>query len=377
MAMKGIIAVVLCVVFVMPIVANAESVLRVGEDISVESDQRIDGDYYVSAGPFGRTTMSGTVTEDMQVLAGSAVLNGTIGKDLLLVAGTGQMHASVTDDVRIVAGDVTLSEAVGGDVFVIAGTLQVLSTAHIKGDVFFFGGDATIEGTIDGSLQGAAERVRVDGAVGKNIDMHVPGGLTLGDKAAVTGNVVYKGGVPLVRSQASTVEGEVTEQVSAVTTNFKTTARAFLTPLFVTLFAALSLFLLFKRGLQKLVDLVGVSLWQSTGIGAATLIAAPVAAFLLMVTVLGLLLGTALLGGLIMLYALALALTGVVAGALIHQYVRGYALVSMVTIVLGTLFIHVILLIPVIGFLLATALFLVTLGGLTRSVYYVLQLRAE
>ncbi len=374
--MKFTTGVLTALIFVLPVTASAETVLRAGQDISVEADQVINGDYYVSVGPFGRTTMSGAVTEDMVAIAGSALINGSIGSDVFLLAGAAQLHASTTDDVRIVAGEAVISEAVGGDVFVVAGTLQVLSSAKIAGNVYFFGGDATIEGVVAGSLYGTAERIRVDGQIGQNIDVRTPAGLTLGDKASVAGTVSYASAVPLQRSQGSVVEGSIIEQ-STESADARQTARAVLTPLFVVLFASLSLFLLFKRGLQALVERVDESILIASGVGAAALFGAPIVAMLLLVTVLGLLLGLMVLGGLVVLYTLALALMGVVAGAFLSKYVRGRLEVSLPTILVGSATLQALMFIPVLGIVALALCFTLTLGGLTRSAYQVLHTRAE
>jgi cytoskeletal protein CcmA (bactofilin family) len=374
--MKAIFSTLVVLAAMAPFLVNAETVLRVGNDISLEADQVVDGDYYVSAGPLGRASMSGTVAGDMLVFASSAVLNGTIAEDLLLVAGTAQVQASTSDDVRILAGEVTLSEAVGGDVFVIGGTLNILSTATIAGDVFFFGGSMTSEGTIGGSVLGSAERVRIDGAVGKDINMQIPAGLTLGEKASVKGNVTYMSFLPMARSQASVIEGEVIEQKRSAP-DARTVARELLTPLFVILFATLSLFLLFKRGLERLVATVDESLVLAVGIGAGIVLAAPVAALILMVTVLGFLLGIMLFGSLLVFYAVAVSLTGAVLAGLIMKRMYGEITVTLLPIVLGTLAVYALMFLPFIGPFMVAILFMLTLGGLVRGVYHVLKVRAE
>ena len=376
LGMKLIYGTLLLFVVGLPFSAAAETVLRIGSDISLEADQVVSGDYYVSSGPLGRASMSGTVEGDMLVFASSAVLNGIITGDLLLIAGTAQVQASTSDDVRIVAGEVTLSEMVGGDVFVLGGTLNILSTATIAGDVFFFGGSLNSEGAIGGSVFGSAERVRIDGPVGKDINMQIPAGLTLGDRAAVKGSVTYDSYLPMVRSQASVIEGEVFEQKLSAPDS-RTVARKILTPLFVILFATLSLFLLFKRGLKRLVATVDESLVLAAGIGAGVVIAAPIAALILMITVLGFILGTALLGSLIMFYAIAVSLSGAVLGGLIARRLTGEVIITLPTVVLGTLFAYALFFLPLVGPFLGAILFMLTLGGLVRGVYHVLKVRAE
>ncbi len=381
MAMKGFIAAVALALVCVPYLANAETVLRTGSDISVGTDQIINDDYYVSVGFGGRTDMSGAVAGDMLVLAGSAIVNGSVGEDLMALGGTLQMHGSTTDDLRVVAWDTVISESVGGDVVVLGSSLKILPTATIGGNVYFFGIDAKIDGAVDGSVYGTAERVLINGAVGKDVDLHAAGGLTLGDKAAVAGNVTYNGLVPLARSQGTIIEGEVNETVENDTPDAREAARAILTPLFVMLFAALSLFLLFKRGLQRLVEKIDESFLVATGLGVATMFAGPVAAVLLLFTVLGFILGVALFGMFITLASAAVALMGVVLGAFVSKYLRGRLEVTLTTVVAGTVLMHlltnILAIVPVLSIVFVLGVFMVTLGGLTKSVYHVLHTRAE
>ncbi len=381
MAMKGFIDAVALALVCVPYLANAETVLRTGSDISVGTDQIINDDYYVSVGFGGRTDMSGAVAGDMLVLAGSAIVNGSVGEDLMALGGTLQMHGSTTDDLRVVAWDTVISESVGGDVVVLGSSLKILPTATIGGNVYFFGIDAKIDGAVDGSVYGTAERVLINGAVGKDVDLHAAGGLTLGDKAAVAGNVTYNGLVPLARSQGTIIEGEVNETVENDTPDAREAARAILTPLFVMLFAALSLFLLFKRGLQRLVEKIDESFLVATGLGVATMFAGPVAAILLLFTVLGFILGVALFGMFITLASAAVALMGVVLGAFVSKYLRGRLEVTLTTVVAGTVLMHlltnILAIVPVLSIVFVLGVFMVTLGGLTKSVYHVLHTRAE
>src|SRR5690348_1840252 len=100
--MKYIALVLLAVAVSVPAYAHAETVLRVGDNISVDAEQIVDGNYYVSVGPFGNTTMSGNVKGDMYALGGMVTTNGPVGSDLSILSASSQIHAPVAGDVRIV-----------------------------------------------------------------------------------------------------------------------------------------------------------------------------------------------------------------------------------------------------------------------------------
>ena len=117
-----------------PFAAQAETVLRISDSISLKVDETVEGDFYGAAGPI---SLSGTVEGDAYVVGGSVTANGVIEEDLFITAGVAQVHATVTDDVRVLGGEVVIAEYVGGDVFVLGGLLSVLSSAKIDGNIFF------------------------------------------------------------------------------------------------------------------------------------------------------------------------------------------------------------------------------------------------
>jgi cytoskeletal protein CcmA (bactofilin family) len=356
------------VFFTFPFGTQAETVLRSGSDVSVEADQIVDGDYYVSVGPFGKTVMSGSVTEDMIAFGASVTINGDIGQDVFILSGSAHLHASVTDDVRIFAGEVTLADEVGGDVFVFAGSLSVLSTATIKGDIFFFGGDLNIEGDVEGSVHGNAQTVSINSHVAGNVDITAQVGLSLGDKAVIDGSIHYKSFSQLTRGQGAIVGGEVTKGEYAAVTQ-KEQTRDMLIPIFITLFATLSLYLLFKKELESLIETIDSGFTRNILTGSAVVLLGPIAAIFLMVTVLGLLVGLMTLSVVIMLYVAGVALSSVVLGAYVSRIFTKKLQVTLLTIVVGTVAVQVLLLIPVIGLLGMYTVFALTVGGVTQQIY--------
>ncbi|MDA8597202.1 hypothetical protein N9L26_02590, partial [Candidatus Pacebacteria bacterium] len=194
-----------------PVSASAETVLRISDSISLAADQTVEDDFYGIAGLYGPVSLSGSVEGDAYVFGSSVTINGPVDGDLAAAWGAVQVHASVTDDVRIFGGEVTIAEYVGGDVFVYGGSLNVLSSAEIAGDVFYYdilNGAAEINGTVGGSIFGNMHSLRVDGAVGGSIDVVVDE-LVLGERADVTENVTYTSAADLVRAQNAVVAGEI------------------------------------------------------------------------------------------------------------------------------------------------------------------------
>lgn len=353
-----------------PGVTCAATVL-VGDKISIEADDVIEDDYYVSVGTLGTTVMSGKVQGDMYALAGSVTSNGVVEGDLGVIGGLAFVHASVTDDVRIIAGEVVIDDVVGGDVFVMGGVLKILSTARIGGDVVFYGAQGEISGDVEGSVYGSASQLRIDGKVGEDVDVKVSGELTLGSKAQVAGDVKYRGFRTLVRAQEAVIGGEVFKQEMEEPTEIDTW-RTILIPLFISLFATLTMYLLFKREIIVVVRTINQSPLLSGVVGIASLVAGPFVSLLLISTVLGMLLGIFGIGVLLVLLAVGFSLAIIFTGALLSKLITKKVEVSLLWILCGALLFHALLFVPVVGVVFAFVLVAMAVGGTLLSLYRVI-----
>lgn len=366
--MKQIIILVAIIGIAVPQLIFAETVLRSGENISVEAEQVVKGDYYVSVGPFGKTVMSGAVEEDMLAFGASVVLNGAVGKDVLFLGGTVDVLAPVGDDVRIAGGEVVISDTVGGDVFVLGGSVSILSTAVVEGDVFVFAGDVLIEGDVKGSVFGKVEQMTINATVDGGVDVHAPIGIMLADKAVIRGDISYASARMLTRSPQAVIEGAVHEKPKDTLTQ-KEQMRSVLIPLFILLFTVLSLYLLCKTQMQQVVQTVYTSPGKSILLGFALLLLAPVASVLLLVSVIGLFVGVLTFSVLVALYVAAAALSGAVFGVMLAKLFDKQANLSLPAVVFGTVFLYSTFMIPVIGVFLSIVLWSVTLGAMGLLLY--------
>ncbi|MFM2340190.1 MAG: hypothetical protein RLZZ360_826 [Candidatus Parcubacteria bacterium] len=348
--------------------ASAETVVRTGEAISIADDQRVDGNFYA----LGSTvSLSGTVAGDVVAAAGTVSINAPVEHDVLVLGGTVGVNATVTEDVRIIGGDVTIADHVAGSVFVVGGRVSILSTATVDGDILLVAGEAVIEGVVKGDVLGVAERVRIDGAV-TNFDMKVVG-LTLGDRAVVSGDVVYTSQSDINRAPGAQVTGTITKN-DVVTPEgegspYRGAAMAFL----VSLFASLSLYLVAKRPLSLYARQATDNIAREGFIGFGLLVAVPVAIMILMVSVLGLFLGLSLLAIFLMTIVLALPLMNVILGALIARTFQNSHEINTLLITLGALTVQMMLFVPLIGPVLLFILFLVTIGGVATGFYRLLK----
>lgn len=349
-----------------PSTAFASSVVRTGETISIEKDQKIEGDFYVASSVL---SISGEITDDLLSIAGRNTLNGVVGKDALMIGASVDVHGAVGEDLRIIAGDVIIAEPVAGDVFIIADTVKILSTASIGGDLIVYGGTVEVSGSVGGNVLGNYESLRVDAKVAKGVDV-TAGQLVLGERAEITENVSYVSATQLTRAQGTKIDGEVTRNDNVKEVDEKAPFRYVMIAGLILLFSVLAWFLIARSLMIKMVERALVKSVRPALLGFITLIAAPVVFAVLTVSIIGTVVGLA--GILLYVALLIIAFVGMSAtlGTLIidklakktSQTVTPYSLVA------GVVGVMILVIIPVIGPILLFVLLLITLGAMVDMV---------
>lgn len=363
MSSRILCAAVVLLVALMPSLTSAATILRAGETINVTNDQVVDGDFYASGGVISQ---SGVVNGDLYAVGGSFTNNGEIKADLTVVGGSVQIHSPVADDVRVAAGEVIIAGPVGGDVVVFGGLLKVLSTADIAGDILFFGGELQILGSVDGSVMGTAETVRIDAHVGGSTDVTTRS-LSLGDRAEVLGDVRYVSEEEITRSQNAVIVGEVVRNTlpEPEPVSYEGVVVVFI----LVLFTALIIQLLFRSQLTRAMPVLMADLGMAGLIGIALSILVPVVSMVLLVSVLG----SAIAMVLILLSALFLVLwlplASIFIGVLIRKYMNQTTEPQVLYTVLGAVALFVLMLIPIVGPLVVFIAFFITAGAFARYTF--------
>ena len=369
MYIKPLFSLVICaaVLLMAPALVSADTVIRTGETVSIDSDQRVDGDFYSAASILN---LSGEVTEDMSAVGGKITLNGNVGKDALLLGGSVDVHGSVGDDLRIVGGDVILAEPVTGDVFVIARSITILDTASIGGDLIVYGADVEISGSVGGDILGNVQSLRLDAPVKGAIDVTAIQ-FTVGDRADVKGTVRYVSAQTLARSPNAKISGEITRNDPVVDETNLPGAKAVLIPVLMVLFSALVWYLIARKLLTSIVDRALVRGIRPVATGFITFFAAPVIIVILTISVLGTLVGITAFAAYLFAVLLAIVSSAAVLGQLIIKlYKKELSPLSPLTLCIGVAAMTLLAVIPAIGPIALVALFMITLGALVDLVLH-------
>lgn len=366
--LSGIIVLVAGVIMVslaltlFPLKVSAETVVRTGDSVSIAVGQTVKNNLYAAA---GSVSLSGEVEEDAYILAGSITTNGPIGADLTAVGGTIQTHAGIGEDLRVIGGDVIVANDVGGDVFVIGGHLQILSSATVAGNVYFYGGEAEIEGVVEGNVMGRADVFLINNSVaGTDLSARR---VVLGDQANIQGDLQYESMYDLERSAQATVGGEVLS--SMMEEKEDQTVIVPLVFLMSWLFASLSVLLFFRSRVLELLIGIRNNPVRAGVLGIIAVVATPVLSVILIATLLGSWIGVGLLllGSLLIIGSLVLL--PLVLGGYLMSFYRKKLKIDIWAALTGLIAIVVLGFIPVIGaFLIAISIMMVA-GAILYSIY--------
>ena len=349
--------------------AEARSVIRVDETVGLSDDQSVVGGDFYGAG--STVVVSGSVDGDAVIAGANVTINGKVASDTLAFGLTTDVHGEVGDDVRIVGGDVTVASHVHGDLVVFARRLKLLSTAQVDGDVIFFGQEADLSGKIGRDVMGTMTTLRIDAPVGGDVEVTVSE-LTVGDKAAITGDVQYASLKEITRAPNAVISGSLVRNEAPAATP-KSALQSVLEIILPLLFAVLCWYLFVHTSLEQLVRSATTAHVRSLVVGLVAFALFPVGAGILILSGLGSILGIILLVSYFGLLGIATIGMVAVGGGFLRLLIQPKRAFGLVWLVAGALLVALALLFPYVGVVVLILLFLVTLGALIERIYHSLR----
>lgn len=320
---------------------------RAASDVVIGSGERVTEDLYIAA---GTVEFNGQASRDVVIAAGEVTIGGTIAGSVQMAAGRAELTGRVDGTLRIVSGMVTVSGSVGGDVVMAGGQLDVTSSGRIGGNLIVAGGAIDVRGGVAGDVSGFTGQSTLGGTFQGAVDLRTDD-LEVRDTARISGPVTYSSRQQAdVSANAQLAQGIDQQGLDPWGEGENPVSRAS-GSLLRTLWA-LVVGVLLVVAAPRLANRLGANgrrLLPAFLLGLLALVAVPIVALILMVTVVGLPAGLILLG----LYLIALYLTQVVVGMAIGRFMlprgwndgsRGFHLLAMT---IGVVLIGALRLVPV------------------------------
>ncbi len=367
--------------------APADSILvRAADDVLVAEDETVTEDLAL----FGSIiSVDGYVDSDVIAFCRSITVSGIINQDLMGGAETVEITGQVGDDLRIGARYIDVRGPVGDDVIAFCQRFTLGQEGRVGGEVQVWCQKAIVRGDADGNLRISCKSAEIHGHVGGNISVDastiklagaVDGdaeltaeSITLLPGCTITGNLKYISTKEINIQEGAQVLGEtIWEKTVPEEKPEKVDFKPFLTFLKLAMLAAqiivgLVLIAISRKQASLMADTLTGHPWKSLGVGIVFLICVPIAALILMVTIIGLPLGLiATFLYLIVLYLSPIVVGLTIGGKIVGAFKNESAGRMVGGLILGLVILRAISFIPAFG---SFVQFLVLLFGTGALLY--------
>jgi cytoskeletal protein CcmA (bactofilin family) len=269
--------------------------------------------------------LAGTVGGDAFAAGGRVTVDSPVAGDAFLAGAHVEVRGPVEKGLYAAGGVVIVSSSVRHNARLVGGSVEVTPAAHVGGALTMAGRSLSMAGTTDGYLQMAGRDVTVSGGVGGDLEISAAR-IEIGPGARIAGKLRYRSErEPAIAAGAQIGGGLERLPGSYRTWSWREGAHHALRGVGRGVWFSGSvvlgvLLLLLAPGYLGATSRLAASEWPlCIGLGFAILIAVPVAAVLLLITLIGI--PVALLT--IALYAAVLMLGHVVGAVALGDYALG------------------------------------------------------
>jgi hypothetical protein len=251
-------------------------------------------DNYYAAG--NRIDIAVPVDADVIIAGRTLNIDQPVAGDIAAAGWQVAMRTHAGDDVRLAGANVIVDGPVDGDLTVAGGDVTIGPHVVARGRAWLTGGTVRVEGTFERQVRIAGGTVQIAGELREPLYVMAEKFEIL-PTARILAPVTYKGPVPAQIGEGATVSAPISfEQITTGQARRERWPSGASTILFTLhlIIAGLVFQLVLPRLAQPAADTLGAEPGRSALIGFVLLVTVPVAAFLLVVSVLGLPVGLSL-----------------------------------------------------------------------------------
>ncbi len=260
---------------------------RTGDTVTVPRGETVDGDIYL----IGKDIfIDGAINGDVFAAGQTITVNGIINGGVTLAGQTIMLRSSVANGARLAGQNIYIDGTIGRDAVVAGSSISVAGTAQIARDLVFGVGTSVVMGKVNGNIKGGGNEVTLTGTTGGNVQVEAQT-LTVTSTAAIQGDFTYTSAAEAVIQQGAQIKGTTTHKLPAPEKRragpFAGITGKILGFLMILVMGIIIIFAS-RGGIKRLPDALRACIWPSLGWGAAILFATPIAAIIVMVTIVGL-----------------------------------------------------------------------------------------
>jgi cytoskeletal protein CcmA (bactofilin family) len=300
-------------------------------------------------------------------------INGNIDGDLMGAARTIRVNGNISGSIRCAVSDLDVNGEVGKSLTAAAAQVRLHEDSVIGSDALVFAGVATFSGSLGRQALGAGGDFRISGPVGSSVRLWEVEKLTVGQSASVNGDLTYGSPNEAVISPGAKITGvtkwdliqKAEPQVRQRGFDWPGAVFKFITGLLVWGVLLLIFPKLWGKFSENILNKPGSSL----GWGVLALLVAPLAALLLLITVIGIPLSMFLM----MVYMVLLYAANIIVADAAGRYLTiSFGWEGRVHIIWPFMFSYAVLIllgkIPVAGAFISLLVAALALGGVVLAI---------
>jgi len=344
--------------------------IRSGDMVSVPSG-KIKGPLFISG---NNITINADVDGDVFAAGQSVVIEGIISGDVIAAANSVRINGKVLGDVRAAANSIDVYGQVEGNLTGAGNTINLQESSLIKRDALLFGNSVELLGKVEGQAMGSANQMNLDGQINGDIRIWDVQQLMVGPSAVINGMATYNSANQAIIDAHAKV-GPMTQLSPPVQPERNLPQRG------ISWMGALwgwaagiliwgAFYLLFPRFLPRLAKTALDAPWPTLGWGSLALLVIPLAALVLMFTIIGIPLSLLVIFTFIVILCLSkLIVADFVSRCLVSRFKWGKSGAFFVSFIVTFLALIVLTRIPILSIILNWIIASMAVGALILTIY--------
>ena len=359
------------IVFLIPFGVSAFTT-KTGQSVSLNKEESIKGNYYVAG---NNIIIDGKIDGDLICAGQSINVNGEVSGDVICAGQTININGKVDGSVRLLSNAININSTINKNLMTAAATINTTAESLVGGEVLMAGAVADLKGKVAGDLSAAVSNISLGGEIAKNVRLYLNGkekqkGLVLTDSAKIGGDLNYIDSSEAKISPSARIGGKVNHNLPSIK---EKTDRAYgvgwiwskIYSIFATIVIGLVLVSLWGEETRKLTRKMLEKIGPAFGWGTIILIMTPIAAIILMLTLIGFPLAILLLITWVIAIWLSKIFVAILIGrSFLEKFWKDKKENLIIALIIGVAICWIIFAIPVIGWILSLAAILLGLGGI-------------
>jgi len=331
-------------------------------DIQLAENQTIYDDLYIAGEDI---EIKSDVKGDLIVAGGDILISGDVDDDLTAAGGTINVKGTVKDDARIAGGEILVDSEIRDDLIVAGGNVIVSENSNIRGDLVVFSGTLLLNGDVKNNVIIKSGNVKINSKIDGNVSIEA-GSIQILSGTVIKGDLDYKSQEKADIHEDAVIEGDVKyTEVKKTKADFRLiskTSRIIIGTLSLLLLGIISI-LLFPITMKDTAWTIKNSPWKSLGVGIVSIIIAPIAFILILLTIIGIPIAFIGLILFIMLSYVSRIFVALAIGSILISRKRVNKKDLLLMFIVGLIVLVILINLPFVGSLMHILAVLVGMGG--------------